>query len=182
LVSLTQTEIGPLWTICGMVANSTQQIGTRCVDTATLLADHACHKEAQTPLEWEIDSQTDRVIQCLRVLVCNLLLLMSDPDHAPIPIGKHRPGWTRGPAPAGAPTHRMFQVGRPVTIDVRREVTEYCRGGRRSTPTVASLVRGHYRHVAHGPRKSLRRLQWHEPHWRNGEQAVVTSPRVKVGD
>lgn len=33
------------------------------------------------------------------------------------------------------------------------------------------LVTGHYRHVVHGPRRSLRRRQWIEPYYKGPEDA-----------
>lgn len=47
---------------------------------------------------------------------------------------------------------------------------------------VASYVRGHWTHQPHGPKMSLRRLQWIEPYWRNlGATPTQKTYEVKDG-
>lgn len=182
LVERRTTEHGPVWTVLGMCADSHMQCGTRGVTTHQLLGEFRGTAD-DSALMWPIDSQTDRTIQCLRQLACNVMVTMMGDADSCRAIGKHLANWTRGPRrDADGPAHRMFQVGRPVSIDVRDAVREYCRGGLRSTPTVASLVRGHYRRVPCGERRSQRRLQWIQPFWRGPVEGAITSPRVKVGD
>lgn len=181
LVYQLQTEHGPRWSILGMCDASRLQIGVRGVDTQQLISDFTGDDDAESALEWDIDDTTERAISCLKRLVVNVLVAMTgDPDHPPAALGKHAPGWTRGPSPTGAPQHRMFMVARPTTIDVRAAVTEYCRGGRRRTPTVASLAKGHWRNVAYGPRFSLHYRRFIEPYWIGPRDGLVVSPRVRV--
>jgi hypothetical protein len=155
------------------------QVGSRHITTAELLDDETAYEAPETALEWEIDDATDRTISCMRRLVANLLLAMTDQERVQ-QVGKHASRWTRGPHPSGSPGHRRFMVARPVSTDVRREVQEYCRGGRRGTPSGASLVKGHWKHVPYGPQSASRKLAFIEPYWRAADQAMIVSPRVRV--
>jgi hypothetical protein len=49
--------------------------------------------------------------------------------------------------------------------DVRQAMRDYA-AGVRGSPSVRSLVRGHYKRQAHGPNRSDRRLIWISPYWR----------------
>ncbi len=62
-----------------------------------------------------------------------------------------------------------FVVGSHVVIDknLERIVREGRKGEPRAAASVATYVRGHWTHQVHGPARSLRRLQWIEPYWRN---------------
>lgn len=180
LVRVLKSEVGPRWSITGMGDSSIVQVGARSLTQEELLsASPTGDQEGQdTALDWPLDQETDRVIACLKSLVANLLVAMSDPQWCR-PVGKHHPGWTRGPARDGSPQHRRFLVAKPTRIDVRQEVTRYCRGGRQPSK-VQTLVRGHWRTYLHGPRKSLRRLQWLEPFWRGNLEAPISSPILIV--
>ena len=65
-----------------------------------------------------------------------------------------------------------YTVVRPVVLDCRVAVRDYIAGGGKS-PTVRSLVRGHWRNQVHGPRNSLRKWIHVEPFWRGPDGAPV---------
>lgn len=179
LVRITETDQGQRWTLTAMANDGMAQLGTRHITTAELLqASQSSDPVAQTALEWPLDSEHERVIQCLKALVANLLVAMSDPQWCR-PVGKHQPGWVKGPPREGAPPHRRFMVAKATKIDVRQQVIDYCRGGRQPAK-VQSLVRGHWTTVLHGPRKSLRRLQWIQPYWRGDLEAPIATPLLVV--
>jgi hypothetical protein len=73
---------------------------------------------------------------------------------------------------SGEPRLWVFKLTRDVKIDVRAAVTAYVAGGGRS-PTVQSLVRGHWKNQPHGPRSSLRKWIHVEPFWRGPEDAPI---------
>jgi len=182
LVRVMETELGPRWSLTAMAHDSIAQIGARHITKESLMgAETSYPVEFSTILDWPIDREADRVISCLKSLVCNLLVTMSEP-HWCRPMGKHGPG-TKGPGrEPGAPLHRRFMVARPTTLDVRQQVIDYCRGGRQPNK-VQTLVRGHWHTVLHGPRKSLRRLQWFEPAWRGCVDAPIRPPlKIVTGD
>src|SRR5207342_2722631 len=75
------------------------------------------------------------------------------------------------------PPARTFELARPVSVDCRSEVREYITGTgahHRSSKlrTVTWLVRGHWRHQAHGPERSMLTLRWIEPFWKGADAAV----------
>jgi hypothetical protein len=181
LVRLLQTEIGPRWSLTAMAADSIVQVGARHITGETLLAAEATGEEGcDTALDWPIDSEVDRLIACLKSLVANLLVTMSDPQWCR-PVGKHQPISPRQPGRLQEPPqHRRFMVAKPTRLDVRQQVIDYCRGGRQPN-TVQTLVRGHWHTVLHGPRKSLRRLQFFEPYWKGDLEAPISSPVLRVG-
>lgn len=181
LVRVMETEVGPRWSITAMADASIVQLGTRNLTQQELLkAEPSGDPGTGTALEWPIPREVDRIIACLKSLVTNLLIAMSNPEWCR-PLGKHRPGWTRGPQrEEGAPQHRRFMVARPTKIDVRQQVVDYCAGGRQPS-TVATLVRGHWTHQPYGPRSSLRKLIWREPAWRGSLDAPI-KPAIKVVD
>lgn len=70
------------------------------------------------------------------------------------------------------PTIWTYKLVRDVRVDVRRWVTDYIRGGGKS-PTVQSLVRGHWKFQARGPGLSERERIHIEPYWRGAEDAPI---------
>ncbi len=71
-------------------------------------------------------------------------------------------------APRGI--HRLI---REVKVDCRAAVAAYLSGERSKSPTVQTLVRGHYQRVAVGPGRTGRRWVHREPFWRGPEDAPV---------
>ena len=109
---------------------------------------------------------TKRVLECVYRLVIGTELEMSDPDHVKRPPTGHRRATTGQPSGV----HRLI---REVRVDCRAAISAYVAGATRSSPSVRSLIRGHYKHVPYGPRSSLRRWQPIEPYWKGPEGAPV---------
>lgn len=76
-----------------------------------------------------------------------------------------------------------YVITAPVTVDLRETVRKYM-VGERASPSVQSLVRGHWRAQAHGPKRLLRKMIWIEPHFRGDETLpIATRPHVlRPGD
>jgi hypothetical protein len=82
------------------------------------------------------------------------------------------------PVKRGHPRVNTHRVTRSITIDVTATVRDYVRGVGRDSPHVTTLVRGHWRQQAHGPRHTLRRTQWIEPFWRGEGPVNVRSTKL----
>ncbi len=78
----------------------------------------------------------------------------------------------------GPPDHRTVMFGAPVNFDVRQNLRDWISGGggRRASPSVQWLVRGHYKTQPYGPRaQNLRKWIWREPYWAGPEGAPIKS-------
>jgi len=127
-----------------------------------------------------------RSIVCLRRLVLNACIAMSDPTAAK-PIGKGHaaassPATTssNGKPASTPPTARVWELNRPVRIDCRIAVREYVRGGGR-VPTVQRQVRGHWKQQPHGIARSMRSLRWIEPYWRGPDDGPLAMAPYQLG-
>lgn len=119
-------------------------------------------------LEYDLDSETRLRLMVTRLVVGIIMLINQArtdkpdvfPQH-PVPPRKH--------AKEVRPVNR-HHVQRPITIDCVNVVKDYVRGmGKGHSPSVSTLVRGHWRQQAHGPKWSLHKTLWIEPHWRGPE-------------
>lgn len=81
----------------------------------------------------------------------------------------------------GRPVPRGFKLGRALDLDCRQHVRDYFSGVKRSSPTTVTLVRGHWRNQACGPRNELRRLMWIEPFYRGPDGAPMLIRPTKIG-
>jgi len=123
----------------------------------------------------------------LRSLVRGACVVLSDPERKRTEGRWGTPAaapHTRAKRPTGtAPEGARYVLAQPVTIDLRDTVTEAITGKRRGgSPKVQFLVRGHLTHQAHGPRHSLRRVQWIEPFWKGDPAARVLLRGHRVQD
>lgn len=87
----------------------------------------------------------------------------------------------------GEPKTWTFQLTRDVKVDVRDAVRDYVRGVTRNSPTVQTLVRGHWRRQPFGKGGTERKNIFVEPYWRGPEDApialrkhVVTAPETPL--
>lgn len=80
----------------------------------------------------------------------------------------------------GPPNHRVIFVGKPMAFDCREKIKSYLSSERRGvSPSVQTLVTGHYKRQVIGILKSGRKVIWIEPYWRGPEEAPILSrPRV----
>jgi len=130
-----------------------------------------------------LDTRDSRTLVLLTRLVLNTCLAMSDPANVK-QVGKHKSAMM-SPKEGGRtnpePLARTFRVGKPIELDVRPALADYLEGKRRSSPTIQSLVRGHWKFQAHGPNHSLRKAIHIEPYWRGPEDAPITVRAHVVG-
>jgi hypothetical protein len=121
--------------------------------------------------------QEQRVRHLLLRLVTGVLLLINT-ARADKPLAY--PDRKARPDKRGLPRPSVHKLEHSVTIDCRQMVYDYVRGVRRSSPSVTTLVRGHWRQQPHGTGRALRRAQWISPFWRGPEGAPTTVHTVKL--
>jgi hypothetical protein len=133
--------------------------------------------EDSLPSLLDMTTQDARAMQLVLRLVLGSCLAVTEQDpRTQAPRGssgskKHR---------EGEPQTSVYSIGRPITIDCRPHVQAYVLG-RRSPPSVQFLVRGHWRHQAHGPGHTERRWKWIEPFWKGSEDAPINLREHVVG-
>lgn len=79
------------------------------------------------------------------------------------------------------PRDSLFALTRSVRVDCRKAITEYVIGGG-SSPSVRSLVRGHWKNQPCGPGSTLRKRIHVEPFWRGPEDAPIAVRSHVLGD
>ena len=87
---------------------------------------------------------------------------------ATVVSGGRRTEHAKPPRKVGQP----WVLSRPVVVDVRSEVRDFCMGGGR-VPSVRTMVRGHWRRQPHGPGSTLRKMIHIEPFWRGPEDGPM---------
>lgn len=118
----------------------------------------------------ELDPQS-RIFQVVSRIVLGLCLHLTIPGM--LDQARHRAKSKRFKNDrSGPPQMTNFVIGEDVKVDVRDAIRSYIRSGG-SSPTVQSLVRGHWKRQAHGPNHSLRKLIHVEPYWRGPEDGPV---------
>jgi hypothetical protein len=141
----------------------------------------------ETPSEIAVDAgiipPSDRIFTMAKRLVAGLLLSLQDKENfrEKIVAAKYSKG-RKGP---DEPAHRVVHVGKALTVDCRDAVKAYLEGtgkkrqGHHVAPTVATLVRGHYRRQVVGIGRLFRKTIWIQPFWRNVIEGapILTRPR-----
>lgn len=116
----------------------------------------------------DIPSEKGRCLM-LRLLLGVIAELNQPRESATIAHGASRPRLNR----RGEPIVSTFALSRDIKVDCREAVHEYMRGARGTSPTVQSLVRGHWKKQPCGTARSDRRLIFVEPYWRGPETAPI---------
>lgn len=75
--------------------------------------------------------------------------------------------------PRGNPVTHTFVLRRDVKVDCRPAVASYLTGARGTSPSVQTLVRGHWKRQPIGPGRSDRKWTHIEPYWRGPEDAPI---------
>lgn len=110
--------------------------------------------------------------------ITGVCLTLSNPDHTLTEQRRSKPKRRIGKVGDGPPQYRIFQLTKPIQIDCQRAVRDYNEGIGNS-PNVRVLVRGHFKGQPYGPKNSLRKVIWREPHWRGLDgQAIAQRDHV----
>jgi hypothetical protein len=130
----------------------------------------------------EIEDQLVRVNYLVGRLILSLCLALSDPGTTLREQKRSKGRGNRFRTPHSVPDTRNFIVGRPITVDCRPAIREYVEGRnkRAGSISVQVLVRGHWKHQAHGVGRALRKLIHIEPYWKGPEGAKILLRPTKV--
>ena len=118
----------------------------------------------------------EAILNMARRAVIGLLLTM---QHTTNFRAKAYTGVTRGQYRDTPPPHRVIFIGKPLRIDCSQAVRDAA-AGRRSAPSVQTLVRGHVKRQVFGPGRVGRKVVWIEPYWRGPEDAPILSRPYRV--
>lgn len=112
-----------------------------------------------------------RIFQVVSRIVLGLCIHLTEPHI--LDEARHR---ARSPrfrnVRSGPPQLTNLVIGNDVKVDVGEAIREYVRRGG-SSPTVQSLIRGHWKRQPHGPGLSERKWIHVEPYWRGPETGPV---------
>lgn len=125
-------------------------------------------------------------IEMLRNLVRGAFLALENPEQWRKPAGRANPKNHRS---IGAPdfAQSKYLISKPLTYDLRQQVSEYITGTRTGTrkgasPTVQFIVRGHWRQQVHGVGRSLRKTIWIKPFWKGPEEGRILLRRATLDE
>lgn len=132
----------------------------------------------------ELTDQDERVTSLIGRLIVNTCLTMNDPSMVKETGKRSTKSTTSRRRPGELPAVRTFQIGKPITLDFRKEVLAYSRDGAtaRRQINIQVLVAGHFRHVLYGPKRAQRRLQWIEPYWKGDVEAPILIRPHKIDE
>jgi hypothetical protein len=156
----------------GTIARATAKDFAQAIATA--------EREQWSPTRWS-DEAHRAAILALRLFVGVCVELSATPNLPTSAQIADRSGARAPKRGRDAPTSWTFSLKRPVKVDCREALVDYIRGGGRS-PTVQSLVRGHWKRQACGPGGSHRRLVHIEPYWRGPEDAPIAVRPHDLGE
>lgn len=129
--------------------------------------------------EARLDDGTARLTLLARRLLAGLLLTL---DSTAAFSSKDRSRSASGGSGRDDPKHRVFQCGRPITVDCRPAIRAFLCGSKAGAPaSVQTLVRGHYKRQVIGVSRTGRKVIWIEPYWRGPEDAPILARPLKVG-
>lgn len=132
-------------------------------------AEHVALGSLPKDLAASITAANARVFVAVQRLVVGVCLTMSDPTQVTkVKPAKKKPTITPKHL-RGLPVTQTYQVGRPVVLDCKKEISDWVRGRRGTSPTVRVLVRGHWKMQPHGPGSLERKVIQVAPYWRGDE-------------
>lgn len=126
----------------------------------------------------QFDDESHRGSSALMLLALGVIAELNQPrESAAIAHGTSKPRLNR----RGESIVSTFALSRDIKVDCREAVREYMRGARGTSPTVQSLVRGHWKKQPCGTARSDRRLIFVEPYWRGPETAPIALRAHSIG-
>ncbi len=133
-----------------------------------------------------LNETSNALIDVLKRLVASTCIACTVPgllQKRPEPNGPRpsKPGLPRPKGPPAPPTFARYVLGKPINVDFRDRVRQFCRTGSfaGSKLEVRTMVRGHFKIVHHGPNWSLAKSKWIEPYWKGPEDGLtIVRPHV----
>lgn len=141
-------------------------------DTLTERMEHA---RPEMLAEYDADAENRMRLVLLRLVVGVVLLINTARADKPQAF----PALALRPEKRGVPRANTHRLAHTVTIDCVASVRDFVSGSASSTQHVTTLVRGHWRQQAHGPRHTLRRATWITPFWRGEGPLAERTVRLK---
>lgn len=134
----------------------------------------------------EMSNSDIRLTNAISRFIIHMCLTMGGDPTAVKEVGGAHEKWRRQqsePRRYGVidPVVRDFYVGKDVTRDFRKVVSDYIRGTGKKLE-YQMVVSGYYRQQPHGEKSSLRRLQWIEPYWKGDPEARIPIREIKVNE
>lgn len=120
----------------------------------------------------------ERAMRMAIRLTTGLLYTMQHTDNF---RAREYPSKKQGDGRSGPPPHRVYVVGKPMSLDCRPAVQHYMSGDGHAPPAVQGIVRGHYKRQVMGVARSGRKVIWVEPYWRGPEDAPILVRPYAVG-
>lgn len=115
-------------------------------------------------------AEDTQVAELAARLVFGVCMEMTSPAYSGGVVGPRAPQRERR---TGEPRAWTFQLTRDVKVDCRDAVRAYARGQTRASPTVQTLVRGHWKQQPCGKYGAERKHIFVEPYWRGPEDAPI---------
>lgn len=132
-------------------------------------------------LDTDIQEEDNRIVVLIKRLIIGVCLYMEDGDRESRPIrcvGKSHNNQNRAPGTLPA-ENRVYRLTADVKHSFVQDVKDYVAGtGKRLN--VQFMVVGHWRNQTFGPKNSLRRRQFIEPHWKGPETAPIAVRKHKL--
>jgi len=127
----------------------------------TLLAPHCMVTDELSAL-YNKDLE-DRIWTMLLRLLANTILLINT---ARIDKPTVFPKLAARAPKHGKPRINTHRMGTTLSMDCRPSIRNFISGNTRNEPSITTLVRGHWRNQAHGPKWSLHRAMWVHPFYK----------------
>ncbi len=132
-----------------------------------------------TPPDRGAPGEVGRTMERLLPLIASVCMAFNDGAL----VRKRSAKAIRNTRSSATPTTEQWVVGRPVVLDLRKELRDYIATGRSYGPvSVQTLVRGHWKHQPHGSGRAERKFIHIEPYWRGPEDApIAVRPHILKG-
>jgi len=128
---------------------------------------------------WELDESVHRTLRTVFPLIGAVCMAFQSDGMVRRPSNKARRNARRGGL---YPTTNEYCCGSPVKVDLRMKTRAFVERGREGFTgpmTVQTMVRGHWKHHAHGQGRRERKFIHIEPYWKGLQGApIVVRPHV----
>jgi len=147
------------------------------------LAEYADIEITGTTLNHDVSKEMEEWMQHSSKIhgriLCGVCIEMDTP-HLSEAIAR---GPTRSPGvdKRGKPTRWIFELSRPVKVDLRQAVRSYMSGTGKGKLALQCLVRGHHKQQPYGPGSKSRKWIHVEPYWRGDEDSPIALRTHELG-
>lgn len=139
--------------------------------------------EVSPLFDMKITDSDERLAQTIGKFIINMSVMMSSPE-ATTKVGKSHERWESIKANPNRlideePKVREFYVGKDITRDFRKNVSDYIRGtGKKLDYQI--IVSGHYRPQHYGTGNLLVKIIWISPYWKGDPEAKIPIRTIRI--